>query len=173
VAAILDEVSGSLRIAIQDTRNIISDLSSPVISELGLSAALSEWLKVRIGERFGLETEFIDDGEPKPLGEDTRAILFRSVRELLTNVVKHANASRVSVSLQRRDSVIRIIVEDDGTGMADGRHPEKDSSEGGFGLFSIKERMSDLGGSLKLESHPGRGVRVTLTAPLESGHVND
>jgi len=173
VAAILDEVSGSLREAIQDTRHVISDLSSPLINELGLAAALSEWLKVRIGERYGLETEFIDDGEPKPLGEDTRAILFRSVRELLANVIKHANANQVSVSLQRRDSVIRIIVEDDGAGMADDKHPEKDSTEGGFGLFSIKERMSDLGGSLKIEGHPGRGVRVILTAPLEPGRVND
>ena len=173
VAAILDEVSGSLREAIQDTRHVISDLSSPLINELGLAAALSEWLKVRIGERYGLETEFIDDGEPKPLGEDTRAILYRSVRELLANVIKHANANQVSVSLQRRDGAVQIVVEDDGVGLADDRHPEKDSTEGGFGLFSIKERMSDLGGSLKIESHPRRGVRVTLTAPLEPGHVND
>jgi PAS domain S-box-containing protein len=55
VAAILDEVSGSLRAAVHDTRNIISDLSSPVINELGLAAALSEWLKERIGEYYGLE----------------------------------------------------------------------------------------------------------------------
>jgi len=169
VAAILDEVSGSLRIAIQDTRNIISDLSSPLINELGLSAALSEWLEERIGQYYGLESQFIDDGEPKPLGKDTETILFRSVRELLTNVVKHANADRVSVSLQRRGSAIQLVVEDDGTGLADGMHPEKDSAEGGFGLFSIRERMSDLNGSLEIESHPGRGVRAILTAPLEPG----
>ena len=169
MAAILDEVSGSLRTAIQDTRNVISDLSSPLINELGLAAALSEWLKERIGERYGLETQFIDDGEPKPLDEDTEAILFRSVRELLTNVVKHANANRVSVSLQRRDSAVQIVVEDDGAGLSDGRHSEKNSTESGFGLFSIRERMSDLSGSLEIESHPGRGVRATLTAPLKLG----
>jgi len=169
VAAILDEVSGSLRAAIHDTRNIISDLSSPVINELGLAAALSEWLKERIGEYYGLESGFIDDGEPKPLDKDTEAILFRSARELLTNVIKHANANRVSVSIQRRDNTVQIVVEDDGAGMADGRQPEKDNAEGGFGLFSIRERMSDLSGSLEIESHPGRGVRAILTAPLESG----
>jgi signal transduction histidine kinase len=168
VAAILDEVSGSLRQAIQDTRNVISDLSSPLINELGLAAALSEWLKERIADRYGLEAQFIDDGDRMPLGKDTETILFRSVRELLTNVVKHANANRVSVSLQRRGSAIQIVVADDGVGLADGRHPEKDSTESGFGLFSIKERMSDLSGSLEIESHPGRGVRAILTAPLES-----
>jgi signal transduction histidine kinase len=169
VAAILDEVSGSLRQAIQDTRNVISDLSSPLINELGLSAALSEWFKERIGERYGLESQFIDDGDPKPLGKDTEAILFRSVRELLTNVVKHANANRVCVNLQRMGSTVQIVVEDDGVGLADGMHPEKDTAEGGFGLFSIKERMSDLNGSFEIESHPGRGVRAILTAPLEPG----
>ena len=50
---------------------------------------------------------------------------------------------------------------------------EKDSADGGFGLFSIEERMSDLGGSLEIESHHGQGVRAILTAPLESGHGND
>jgi PAS domain S-box-containing protein len=173
VATILDEVSNSLHTAIQDTRNVISDLSSPLINELGLAAALSEWLKERIGEHYGLETQFIDNGEPKPLGADTEAILFRSVRELLTNVVKHANANRVSISLQRRGSAIQIVVEDDGVGLTDGRHSEKNNTESGFGLFSIKERMSDLGGSLEIESHPGRGVRAILTAPLEPGHGND
>jgi PAS domain S-box-containing protein len=169
VATILDEVSDSLRTAIQDTRNVISDLSSPVINELGLAAALSEWLKERIGEHYGLETQFIDNGEPKPLGADTEAILFRSIRELLTNVVKHANANRVSVSLQRRGGTVQIVVEDDGTGLLDGSHPGKDNTDGGFGLFSIEERMSDLGGSFEIESHPGRGVRAILTAPLEPG----
>ena len=169
VAAILDEVSGSLRTAIQDTRNVISDLSSPILNELGLAAALSEWIKERIGERYGLETQFIDDGEPRPLGKDTEAILYRSVRELLTNVVKHANANRVSVSLQRRGGAVQIVVEDDGAGFADSRTPDKDSTESGFGLFSIKERMSDLNGSLEIESHPWQGVRAILTAPLEPG----
>jgi len=173
VAAILDEVSGALRTAIQDTRHVITDLNSPLIVELGLAAAISEWLTERIGKRYGLETQFIDDGDPKPLNEDTETILFRSTRELLTNVVKHANANRVSISLQRRDSTIRIVVEDDGVGLTDSRHPDKDTAESGFGLFSIRERMSDIGGSLEIESHPGRGVRAILTAPLEPGHAND
>ena len=173
VAAILDEVSGSLRQAIQDTRNVIYDLSSPLINEFGLSAALSEWLREQIGERHGLQSELRDDGEPKPLGEDTKAILYRNVRELLTNVVKHANASRVTVSLQRRGNTAQIVVEDNGIGLVEGKIPEKKAGEGGFGLFSIEERMADLGGSFEIESHPGQGVRALLTAPLEPDHVKE
>jgi len=171
VSAILDQVSDSLRTAIQDTRGVIADLSSPLINELGLSPALSEWLKLRIGERYGLETRFSDDGEPSSLSADTEAILFRSVRELLMNVVKHADATRVSVSIEHRrrpaGMVLRIVVEDDGVGLADAQHPEAHGNDGGFGLFSIRERMTDLDGSLDIDSRLGQGVRATLTMPLE------
>ena len=166
-AVLLDEVSTSLRSAIQDTRNIISDLSSPVINELGLSAAVAQWLDERIGEYHGLETIFFDDGQAKPLGGDTETILFRSVRELLNNVVKHADASRVSVSFRRIGNCAQLVVEDDGLGLAAHVHPDRDGNGAGFGLFSIRERMADLDGSLTLESHPGPGLKAILIAPLE------
>jgi len=167
VDQILDEVSDSLREAIKDTRNIISALSSPTLNELGLAAAVSDWLGEQIAGRFGLQTRFSDDGKHKPLSEDSKTILYRSVRELLMNVVKHAAAHQVSVKLQRMNTSIQIIVEDDGVGLVDGKFPGKKTAEAGFGLFSIEERINDIGGSLELESLPGKGVRATLTAPLE------
>ncbi len=167
VAAILDEVSDSVRQALQDTRNVISDLSAPLTKEIDLSAAISEWLREQVEERYGLASRFNDDGEPKPLDEDTKAVLFRSVRELLINAVKHAKASRVTVGLQRKGSTVQIVVEDDGVGLARDQLPEKKTGEGGFGLFSIKERMTDIGGSFEIESSPGQGVRAILSAPLE------
>jgi len=167
VESVLDELSDSLRQAIQDTRSIMSDLSSPTLNELGLSAAISDWLREQIGERHGLQTRFCDDGEPKPLSDDSRAILFRSVRELLMNVVKHAGARCVTVSIQREDNAVNIIVEDDGAGMPATLGNEHPTGEGGFGLFSIEERMNDLGGSLSIESSPGQGVRAILTVPFE------
>ncbi|MGB5275614.1 MAG: PAS domain S-box protein [Gammaproteobacteria bacterium] len=168
VGAILDEVSDSLRDAIKDTRRIISELSSPLLDELGLTAAVSEWLGEKIEGRFGLQTRFSDDGEPKPLSEDSKTVLYSSVRELLMNVVKHAGAHRVSVKLQRINTSIRIIVEDDGKGLADARAPAKKPAEAGFGLFIVEERMNAIGGSLELESLPGNGVRATLVAPLDN-----
>ncbi len=164
----LEDVSDSLRQAIQETRSIMYDISSPVINELGLSAAISEWLEKHIGEKYSLRTQFSDDGEDKPLSEDTRSILFRNVRELLVNVVKHAAASQVSVEITRKGSNIQIIVEDDGQGMGKEMIAEQQKQSRGFGLFSIEERMQDLGGSLSVENIPGHGVRAVITAPLEN-----
>ncbi|MGB5605168.1 MAG: PAS domain S-box protein [Gammaproteobacteria bacterium] len=168
VGSLLDEVSESLRTAIQDTRNIMSELSSPALNELGLAAAIAEFLREKISARYGLQTSFYDDdGQVNSLNEYTRMVLFRSVRELLMNVVKHAGASHVTVSIQREDNAVKIIVEDDGAGMPATIEVEHPTGEGGFGLFSIEERMHDFGGSLLIESSPGKGVRAVLIAPLD------
>ena len=163
--AILDDVSQSLRQAIGDTRDLVFDLSSPLMNELGLAAALSEWLEEQVGKRHGLQTEFIHDGQRLLLDDDMRAMLFRSGRELLTNVVKHAQAKRVTVRLEYEGTLVRIVVEDDGVGFDVDAMPEAMEREGGFGLFSIQERMADLGGSLEITSEPGQGCTAILTAP--------
>ena len=163
----LDDVSESLRQAIQETRNIMYDISSPMLNELGLCAAISEWLKVHVADKHGLQTQFNDDGEDKPLCVDTRAILFRNVRELLVNVVKHAAAQRVSVDVARTGDNIAITVEDDGCGANLDMDTKQQMQGRGFGLFSVEERMRDMGGSLAIESTPGHGFRATIIAPLE------
>lgn len=167
VLTALDAVSESLRQAIQETRNIMYDISSPMLNELGLSAAISGWLKVHVGDKHGLQTQFSDDGEAKPLGEDACAILFRNVRELLANVVKHAAAQRVSVDVSRTGDNIAITVEDDGRGAMIDMTTKQQMQGRGFGLFSIEERMRDLGGLLTIESTPGHGFRAVIIAPLE------
>ncbi len=162
----LEDVSNCLREAIRDTRNIMSSLSDPTLDRLGLSAGISEWLREEIGARHGLDTRFSDDGEQKPLGADASSLLFRCVCELVTNVVKHAQASRVSVSLLRKDRNLEIVIEDDGVGMQADR-PFGRTRGDGFGLFSVEERMADIGGALSITTAPGRGVRASLVAPLE------
>ena len=104
--------------------------------------------------------------EEKPLSEDVRAILFRNVRELLTNVIKHANATSVCVRLERMGEEYKISVADDGDGMDSNAAAQKVKRQGGFGLFSIQERMNDLGGTLQIVSAPGQGCTAILTAPL-------
>ena len=166
VDARLEDVSNCLREAIRDTRNIMSSLSDPILDRLGLSAGISAWLREEIGARHGLDTRFSDDGEQKPLGPDASSLLFRCVCELVTNVVKHARASRVSVSLLRKDRNLEIVIEDDGVGMEADRLFGRTRGEG-FGLFSVEERMADIGGALSITTAPGRGVRASLVAPLE------
>lgn len=162
----LDDISATLLQAVQDTRNLMLELSSPSMNELGLAAAISEWLEEGIARRHGLKTELVDEMHRVPLDDDARAVVFRNVRELLTNVVKHARAQQVTVILKRLKAELKIVVQDDGVGFDHHGACRRAQDNGGFGLFSIAERMSDLGGSLEIVSRPGKGCRATLTAPL-------
>jgi PAS domain S-box-containing protein len=166
LATMLDELSKSIFQAAQDTRHLIFDLSSPLLNEIGLTAAISEWLEEQIGERYGLETELIENGWKEPLDDDSRAIVFRNVRELLTNVAKHAKADKVTVCLEDKADSLSIVVKDDGIGFDPREVSEALTLEGGYGLFSVRERMADLGGSLEIVSEPGKGCTAILTAPM-------
>jgi PAS domain S-box-containing protein len=165
----LDDISITLLETLEDTQQLMLELSSPVMNEIGLSASISEWLEVQIGNRQGLKTEFIDnlpDNRKKTLGANVQTILFRNVRELLVNVVKHARANQVSVRIEDRSSSIRIIVEDNGIGFDPREVIHAGSKIGGFGLFSIEELMADLGGNLRIVSGPGKGCTAILSAPF-------
>lgn len=159
----LKEVCDSLDRTIQESKTLTFDLSSPILYELGFETAVAEWLAEQIGKKYGIATEFQDDKETKPLDDDVRVLLFRSVRELLINTVKHSRAKKVAVSISRVGDKIRVSVEDNGVGFG-----VKEAAEtSGFGLFSIKERLEELGGHLGIESEPGKGMKVTLIAPLK------
>jgi signal transduction histidine kinase len=171
-AAVLDDLSESMLKAVQDIRHLIFELSSPSMNEIGLGAAISEWLEEKVGNRHGLETEFIDhipDSKRRSLDDDVRAVLFRNVRELLANVVKHAQAKKVTVRLELANTDVHLSVEDDGVGFDATDSARGLQRDGAFGLFSIRERMGDLGGSLEIVSEPGKGCRATLTVPSEVG----
>ena len=170
LTAKLDDISENLREAVHDTRHLMFDLSPPAMHQLGLGAAVSEWLEKQIKKRYGIKTEYfdnIDESHRKVLDEDVRALLFRNVRELLVNVVKHAQANQVIVSMEVTDGVLKIVVEDDGIGLNLRELSQTGGVKGGFGLFSIEERMADLGGALEIESQPGKGCKAILTMPLE------
>lgn len=161
----MTEVINTLTRTMQDVRYLTFELSSPVLKELGLEAAVSHWLAEQIEQKHGIATEFTDDGQTKPLEKDVQALLFRSVRELLANVVKHSQAKRVKVAVSRAKDQVLIHLEDDGVGFS----PDKvvvGKGTGGFGLFSIRERLSQMGGSLEIDSSPGTGCRSLLRAPL-------
>jgi signal transduction histidine kinase len=166
---ILDDVRDCLKQVIQDTRTLTFDLSYPILYELGFEVAVAEWLNGQIRDKYNIETEFQDDGKVKPLDDDIRAILFRNVRELLFNVVKHVKATKVKVSVGKVDEHICVIVEDDGVGF----EPSEVVSHSGFGIFSIRERLEQLDGHFEVESEPGRGSRFTMMAPLKLGKYSE
>lgn len=166
LAGTMDEVIKLVDEAIQDTRSLISQLSSPVLYEMGFVPAV-EWLTQQIQKRHNIVLDFEDDGKTKPIGDDVCILLFRAVRELLVNVAKHAQAHIAKVSITRYGNKIRVNVEDDGVGFDTAEIGPDVDKAGGFGFFSIRERLNPLGGHLKVESEPGRGTRVSLTAPLK------
>ena len=91
-----------------------------------------------------------------------------SIDEAATNVIKHANAKKVKVSVRRRDNKISITVNDDGRGFDILKTQKMAVKKGGFGLFSIRERLEQIGGKMEINSKPGRGTTVKIEAPLKT-----
>jgi signal transduction histidine kinase len=152
--------------AITRTRTLTFEISPPELYTLGLESAIEE-LAQRFARERHLECRVHDSQEAKPLSEQVKTLLYRSVRELLINAAKHAQAKAVDITLCRADACIQVVVEDDGVGFDAGHlvdgSPHKTA---GFGLFSIRERLTHMGGKLYIRSGNGRGTRVTLLAPL-------
>ncbi|CAB5163393.1 diguanylate cyclase/phosphodiesterase (GGDEF & EAL domains) with PAS/PAC sensor(s) [Olavius algarvensis associated proteobacterium Delta 3] len=170
-AANLDEVSDCLRQTIRETRDLIFDLSPPQLNEIGLSAAISEWLEEHLEKRYDIRTEFVANGSEIQLDEKLRSILFRNIRELVTNAIKHSQAERVNINMNQTEDHVTISITDDGTGFNAELKAPSLNAEGGFGLFSVRERMADMGGSLEIVSEPGQGTEAILYLPLTMDEV--
>lgn len=100
------------------------------------------------------------------LNEDVSFFLFKAVRELLFNVIKHARADRIKVLALTKNNKIRVNIEDDGVGFIVSKVRFSVNELNGFGLFSIRERMEHFGGKFDIKSKPGRGTRINLVMPL-------
>ena len=136
---------------------------------MGLEAALGS-LAERCEKRHGLRVDFEADPQPcssihSAMAEDTAVILYRAVRELLWNVVRHAGAKSARVSVEQSGDRVRITVEDDGAGFDAARAGESCGEDGGFGLFSLRQQLASMGGRLEVRSAPGEGTRVVVVAP--------
>ena len=100
------------------------------------------------------------------LNELERTILFRNLKELVVNVVKHAKASRIEVDLGGNDETVFLTVTDNGLGFDSELLGMKTTKEGGFGLFSIQESMADIGGTLEIDSGREKGSTITMSIPV-------
>jgi len=161
----IQQIRDLLEKVIDQTRALTFELSPPVLYQLGLEAAI-EWAAERISQDYGIEFKFNDDGMIKPLSADIKALMFRCVRELMMNIVKHAKARKMTVSLTRREERVFVVMEDDGVGF-DVSLLEGQLKRVGFGLFSVRERLGAVGGAYEFQSEPGRGTRITLSVPLK------
>jgi signal transduction histidine kinase len=149
------------------TRSLTFEISPPILYDSGFEPAV-EWLAEQFQNQHDIVCELKNDGLPKPVSSDLKVILFQSVRELLTNVAKHAQARSVRVLTLREGNSIRIEVKDDGVGFNPKILNQKITKNEGFGLFNLKERLRHLRGKLEVSSTVGQGTSVTIMAPLKS-----
>jgi len=152
---------------IQATRSLSLELSPPILYDRGLAAAM-EWLARRTQADYGLEVHFEQHGrETQPRNEAIGIFLFQAVRELLFNVVKHAETREARLELRYRDDQqLEITVADSGRGIDMHDREQVERTADHFGLFNVEQRLQLLGGRLELDAAPGKGTRVTLQAPL-------
>jgi signal transduction histidine kinase/ActR/RegA family two-component response regulator len=165
VAAMFQEIDQTLTKALDYTRTLMAELSPPVLHELGLPTAL-KWLADQM-KKHRLTVDVRLAASELPLTENQAILLFHSVRELLINAAKHAGTNKATLTLDVADHMLRIAVQDQGEGFNTDSLELKQPGQQ-FGLFSVKERMEELGGWLRVESAPGKGTTVTLGLPLTS-----
>jgi signal transduction histidine kinase len=163
----IDEILTLLDQTIRYTRNLTFTISPPALYELGLEAALGT-LAERFHSKHGLDVETEIPSGIGRLGEDVVVLLYKSVQELLTNVVKHAGARNSVIRVTDRGDHVRVEVEDSGRGF-DPTALESGCGGDHFGLLTIRERIRHLGGTTEIRSVPGRGTSVVLLIPTERG----
>jgi PAS domain S-box-containing protein len=166
---VIDALLESVPETVTLTRRLSVDLSPPILRGEGLPEALS-WLASQMREQYGLEVVVRSDPRTRSIDEGLRIQVFQVLRELLFNVVKHAGVSRAEVILEEADDALRVTVRDEGKGfVASGMAAGTPS---GRGLATNRQRLELIGCSMEIQSAPGAGTTIVITAPLPGGQRN-
>jgi PAS domain S-box-containing protein len=163
----LDQVDDLLKQAAQTTRTLSVELSPPELEHRGLSGGLS-WLADEMQKMHGLEVTLDIQADAGIANKHLEVLVFQMVRELLFNVVKHAQIDQAEVILRQTKDSLLVTVKDDGQGSDLSELPEQTDTRTGFGLRSIHDRVDLFGGHMELHSAPGVGTQVFLSLPLQS-----
>jgi signal transduction histidine kinase len=153
------EVKDATRDALAEMRLLIHELRPPVLAEQGLAAAL----RLRLGAvegRAGLATELVAEPGPVRLPDALEQDLYRVAQEALNNALKHGKPGRIAVRLRQMEHRVSLEIADDGAGFDPAM-----GADGGLGLRGMRERVARCGGSLDIESAPGKGTRVRVEVP--------
>jgi two-component system, NarL family, sensor histidine kinase DevS len=146
---------------LQDVRRLAVELRPSALDDFGLVAAL-ERLAESFAEQTGISVDFQTALAGERLPEEVETALYRIVQESLTNVVKHAQARRVSILLARKDGAVKAVVEDDGQGF-----DPAEQTDDGYGLMGMRERLALLGGRLEVESGHDGGTTIAAEVPVQ------
>jgi signal transduction histidine kinase len=160
VADYLSEIRQSAQETLQETRLLIFELQPPVLEQQGLAPAIKARLESVEG-RSDLKIQLhLDEVGRLPTGIEVA--VYRIAQEALNNIIKHAHASQVQVTLARDDGIVSLEVADDGIGF----DPRAVSQQAGMGLKGMRERAAQINGKLRVISEPGRGTQVQLEVPI-------
>jgi signal transduction histidine kinase len=160
-AAKLSDMRGLLDSMVASTRRIAADLRPLMLDDLGLVPAV-EWLVQNFERHHGVECRLEVDPPDFDLADPQSTAVFRIIQESLTNVARHAGASRVEVTLSRADGEIRVRVRDNGRGF-DPAGPRRPQS---FGLTGLRERAHLVAGHIDVNAAPGRGTVIEVSIPF-------
>ena len=164
VAAGLDRAAALVDEGMQSIRNVTETLRPTVLDDLGLVPAMRS-LAASFEGQCGIAVSLDAPDEAPTLSADAELALFRALQEALSNVARHARASRVGVTLHGVPGALQLEVCDDGQGAESSLDPERLEREGHMGLAGMRERIGSLGGTVALAPSPKGGVRVTIRVP--------
>jgi signal transduction histidine kinase len=155
----------SARDNLAESRRVVWALRPRPLAERSLPQALEE-LAGRLGEETGLHAQTTVTGPERSLDTEAEAALLRIAQEALANVRKHAAASQVTLTLSYLDDVVVLDVADDGVGFDPAA---TQAAASGLGLRAMRERVTQLGGHLTIESAPGEGTTIAAELPTSTG----
>jgi PAS domain S-box-containing protein len=161
----LAETSSLADRTLEQVRELSLDLRPSMLDDLGLVPTL-RWYVNRYAKRLDIEVEFEVMGLEERLSAEMETVLYRAVQEALTNVARHAQASRVRIQLERKESTVAAFIEDNGQGFDREEVAGREASARGVGLLGMRERVASLGGRLHIQSRPGQGTRLSLEIPV-------
>ncbi len=161
----ITSIKNRLKEIINDTRAITFDLSPPVLFDLGIREAVEHLKEIKQSNRgIRIQAEYF--GNLDQINDDIKIIAYRSISELIHNVVKHALASQIWITIVNAKKTLKVSIKDNGKGFNSGKLDAGSDGVNGFGLFDIREKVSHLGGDMAIESVVGEGTEVCLEIPL-------
>ena len=163
----IDAMSKIIDRTIMTVKKISTDLRPGLLDDLGLSAAI-EWQSEEFEKRTGIACRIKIEPKEITFDKDRNTALFRILQETLTNIARHAEATEVDVSLQKKDGLIELRVQDNGRGITE----EELANPRSFGLMGLRERAILFGGNAVIQGVPGRGTTVTVKIPAENVREN-
>ena len=162
----LDGIKAQIVKSIKEIKGITYDLSPPVLYDLGLKEAV-ESLSKSIEAKYRLPVESRFSGDLDHIDEDIKIIIYRIIKEILHNSIKYAQAGFINIIIDNTNNYLKVDVSDNGVGFDTCSLFKGHYTEGGFGLFDIREKINHLGGRLTINSTPGSGTRIGLSVPLK------